>query len=124
MDAGGVVGWYIEFDRKWRPSTIRDYRRKIEKRLIPEFGEETPLSEITSDDVEGFRERMVEEGVLSARTINKRLQQLHTIFKRAQRVWDLPATPVAGAERQPQRRSGDFTALEPHEVQLLTEHTP
>ena len=72
---------YVEFDRKRRPSTIRDYRREIEKRLIPEFGEHAPLSAITTAEVETFRERMVAEGVLSARTINKRLQQLHSIFK-------------------------------------------
>jgi integrase len=113
---------YVELDRKRRPSTIRDYRREIEKRLIPEFGEDTPLSEITTAEVEDFRERMVDEGALSARTINKRLQQLHTIFKRARRVWDLPVNPVERAERQPQRRSGDFTALEPHEVELLAEN--
>ena len=113
---------YVEFDRKRRPSTIRDYRREIEKRLIPEFGDQTPLSAITTAEIEAFCERMVAEGVLNARTINKRLQQLHTIFKRAQRVWDLPANPVTGAERQPQKRSGDFTALEPHEVELLAEH--
>ncbi len=110
---------YIEVDRKRRPSTVRDYRREIEKRLIPEFGEQTPLSEIVTADVEAFRGRMVTEGVLSPRTINKRLQQLHSIFKRAQRAWNLPVNPVVNVERQPQRRSGDFRALEPREVELL-----
>lgn len=113
---------YVEFDRKRRPSTIRDYRREIEKRLIPEFGEHTPLSDFTTADVEAFRERMLEEGKLSARTINKRLQQLHTIFKRAQKIHGLPGNPVTGAERQPQGRSGDFAALEPQEVELLAEN--
>ena len=113
---------YVELDRKRRPSTVRDYRREIDKRLVPEFGGATPLSAITTAEVEAFRERMVAEGRLSARTINKRLQQLHSIFKRAGRVWDLPGNPVANAERQPQRRSGDFTALEPHEVELLADH--
>ena len=113
---------YAEFDRKRRPSTIRDYRREVEKRLIPEFGEHTPISEITTAEIEAFRVRMVDEGILSARTINKRLQQMHTIFKRAQRVHGLPGNPVAGAERQPQRRSGDFAALEVHEVELLADN--
>jgi integrase len=113
---------YVEFDRKRRPSTIRDYRREIEKRLIPAFGEDTPLSQVTTAEIEAFREQMLAEGRLSARTINKRLQQLHTIFKRAQRVWGLPVNPVARAERQPQSRSGDFAALEPHEVELLAEN--
>ncbi len=113
---------YVTVDRKRRPSTVRDYRREIDKRLVPEFGAETPLSTITTAAVEAFRERMVAEGRLSARTINKRLQQLHSIFRRAGRVWDLPGNPVANAERQPQRRSGDFTALEPHQVELLAQH--
>jgi integrase len=64
---------------------------------------------------------MVEEGALSARTINKRLQQLHTIFKRAQRNHGLPVNPVVGGERQPFRRSGDFTALEVDEVEQLAD---
>lgn len=113
---------YVEHDRKRRPSTIRDYKREIEKRLIPEFGADTPISQITTERVEQFRRRMLDDGVLSARTINKRLQQLHTIFKRSQRAFKFPTNPVAGAERQPQRRSGDFTALEPHEVELLAEN--
>ena len=110
---------YVEHDRKRRPSTIRDYRRELETRLIPEFGEGTPLSEITTADIEAFRERLVAEGLLSPRTINQRLAQLHAIFKRAQRAFELPLNPVAGAERQPQERTGEFTALEPHEVELL-----
>jgi excisionase family DNA binding protein len=32
---------YVEHDRKRRPSTIQDYRRELERRLISEFGEET-----------------------------------------------------------------------------------
>lgn len=51
--------------------------------------------------------------------VGSRLAQLHAIFKRAQRVHGLPANPVAGAERQPHRRSGDFTALAAAEVELL-----
>jgi integrase len=110
---------YVEHDRKRRPSTVQDYRRELERRLIPEFGEETPLIEITTERIEEFREDMVEQGVFSPRTINKRLAQLHAIFKRAQRAFGLQLNPVAGAERQPFKRSGDFQALDPSEVALL-----
>ena len=112
---------YVEHDRKRRRSTINDYRRELDRRLIPAIGEDTPLSEITTKDIECFRERLVAEGMLSARTINKRLAQLHAIFKRAQKAFDLPINPVAGAERQPVERTGEFTALEPVEVELLAE---
>ncbi len=101
---------YVEFDRKRRPSTIRDYRREIEKRLIPAFGEDTPLSQITTARDRGLPRADGRRGRLSARTINKRLQQLHTIFKRAQRVHACrPVTPPAPAER----RSGDVGGSTP-----------
>ena len=92
---------YIKDDRKRRPSTVPGYRRELDRNLLPEFGADTPLDEITTEEIEAFRERLVAEGKLSARTINKRLAQLHAIFKRAQRIYGLPINPVEGAERQP-----------------------
>jgi integrase len=110
---------YVEHDRKRRRSTVQDYRRELERVLIPEFGEDTRLDEIDMARIDAYRATLVAEGRLSARTINKRLAQLHAIFKRAQRVHGLPLNPVAGAERQPHRRSGDFSALSASEVELL-----
>ncbi len=110
---------YVEHDRKRRPSTVQDYHRELYQRLIPEFGADTPLTEITTKDIDAFRERMLAEDAVSARTINKRLQQLHAVFKRAQRAFGLEHNPVTNAERQPFKRSGDFRALEPIEVKQL-----
>ena len=110
---------YVEHDRKRRPSTVLDYKREIRRNLVPAFGADTPLSSITTPDIDAYRERLVAEGRLGARTINKRLAQLHAIFKRAQRVYGLTSNPVAGAERQPYRRSGDFSVLDPQEVEAL-----
>jgi integrase len=114
---------YVEYDRKRRPTTVRDYRNEMRGQLLPEFGADTPLAAITTQRIERYRERLVAQGQLSDRTINKRLTVLHAIFKRAQRVWGFPSNPAAGAERQPQRRSGDFSVLEPQEVGLLAAHT-
>ncbi len=110
---------YIENDRKRRRSTVQDYRRELERVLIPEFGEDTPAEEITSEWIDRYRARMVKEGVLAPRTINKRLAQLHAIFKRAQKKHGLPINPVEGVERQPYKPSGDFSALSSTEVRLL-----
>ncbi len=63
--------------------------------------------------------RLVNEDRLSARSINKSLVLLHGIFKLAVRRHGLRTNPVAAAERQPQRRSGDFTVLDPGGVALL-----
>jgi integrase len=109
---------YVEHDRKRRPSTIVGYRSALKVHLLPEFGD-TPIGSITADMIDGYRERLVREGQLSARSINKLLVQLHAIFKRAQRRHKLPANPAAGVERQPLRRSGDFDLLSPVEVEAL-----
>ena len=110
---------YVEQDRKRRPSTVRDYRTTARHMLIPAFGESTPAEDVTTQDVEAYRRRLVKAGKLSPRTINKSLVLLHGIFKLAVKRHGLPGNPVEGAERQPQRRSGDFRVLDPGEVALL-----
>jgi integrase len=110
---------YIEHDRKRRKSTVRDYRNTVKALLLPAFGESTPLEQVTTADVDAFRAQLVREGRLSPRTINKSLVLLHGVFKRAVRVHGLRANPVEAAERQPERRSGDFRVLAPDEVALL-----
>jgi integrase len=61
----------------------------------------------------------VDEGRLSARTVNKHLVALHSIFRRAQKVYGLAVNPAAGVDRQPLQRSGDFDVLSPTEVEAL-----
>jgi integrase len=110
---------YVRDDRKRRPSTVTAYRRELENRLYPEFGRETLLEEITTRRIDAYRERLLAEDELSARSINKLLAQLHAIFKRAQRVYGLPSNPAAGAERQPHSRTGDIQVLDPAQVTQL-----
>jgi integrase len=110
---------YVENDRKRRPSTVRDYRNTTNALLREAFGESTAVEDITTTDVDAYRSRLVREGRLSPRTINKSLVLLHGIFKRAQRTHGLAQNPVVGAERQPERRSGDFRVLDPGDVLLL-----
>jgi integrase len=112
---------YVEHDRKRRLSTLRDYRNAVSHHLLPEFGADTPAASITVERVDRFRERLVAEGS-SAATVNKLLALLHGAYRRAQRIYKLPVNPVAGAERQPQTRSGDFSVLSPAEVARLAEH--
>lgn len=75
---------------------------------------------LSREAIDFYRARLVREGKLSARSVNKLLVQLHAIFRRAQRLHRLPANPVAGVERQPLRRSGDFDVLSPAEVEALS----
>ena len=86
---------YIEVDRKRRATTLYGYRDVVRGHLLPEFGEETPLEEITHVRIDAYRERMVAEGVASPRSINLRLVILHGVFRRAVRVFGLSHNPVA-----------------------------
>ena len=109
---------YVEHDRKRRPSTIQDYRGVVSHALDPEFGS-LPLEGVTMEQIDAYRARLVEEGVLSARTINKRLVALHGILHRAMQVYGLTSNPAALVDRQPLLRSGEFSVLSPAEVEAL-----
>jgi integrase len=109
---------YVEQDRKRRPSTLADYKGVVAHALEPEFGD-LALEAITAERIDAYRAGLVEEGRLSARTINKRLVVLHGILRHAMRVYGLRSNPAALVDRQPLRRSGEFAVLDPAEVQAL-----
>jgi len=109
---------YIEHDRKRRVSTVIDYKRLVNGELVPEFG---PLAveALTPERIDRYRARLVAEGRLTARSVNKRLVVLHGILARAQRVYGLRDNAADMVDRQPERRSGDFLVLTPAEVEAL-----
>lgn len=109
---------YVEFDRQRRPSTVGDYRNLLNGALLPEFGD-LPIEDVTVDRIDRYRVRLVAEGKLSARSINKRLVAIHAVFRRAQRVYGLGANPAAAVERQPMSRSGDLAVLTVEQVEAL-----
>jgi integrase len=109
---------YVEQDRKRKPSTIADYNGVLEHALKPEFGT-LRLEALTTERIDEYRARLVEEGRLSARTINKHLVIVHGVLRRAMRVYGLQSNPAALVDRQPLRRSGVFDVLSPAEVEAL-----
>lgn len=121
--ADAAAAWlhYIEHDRKRSPSTVRDYRSSLRAVLLPHFGKDAPISKITVEDVDRFRENRIAAGKSDA-TINKQLRILNGIFKRAARLYGLTVNPVTLAERQPSRAHGDIDVLDPLEVALLASH--
>jgi integrase len=110
---------WTEEDRKRKASTVRDYRLTVEANLIFDLGEDRKLETIQPKHVEAYRDRLLREGRLSSRTINKRLTMIHGIFNRAIKVWNLHANPADGIEKVPERRSGDIDVLRPDEVRQL-----
>ena len=55
--ADAVAEWlrYTEHERGRKRSTLRDYRNAANGQLLPEFGAETPLEEITARRIEAYR---------------------------------------------------------------------
>jgi hypothetical protein len=78
-----------EFERGVKPSTLREYNSILSAHLVPAFGER-PVEALTTRDIELWRSRLIEQGKLSRRTINKVLTALGGVMGRAQRLWDLP----------------------------------
>lgn len=60
---------YVEHEKDRSPSTVRDYTNAIRRRLLPEFGESTALSSITTERIDAYRERLLAEGKLSRRSV-------------------------------------------------------
>src|SRR3954468_2538224 len=110
---------YVEFDRQRSPSTLRDYRNSVNRYLLPELGAETPLARTDTARIDAMRERLLAEGVLSRRTIQKLLVMLHGILQRAKRKGWVAANAAADAERVTLKRSGDFTVLAPVEIEAV-----
>ena len=107
---------YVEHERQRRPSTLRDYRNVVSASLLPELGAGTPLEKITIQTVKAYRGRLLTEGRLSRRTIQKTLVLLHGIMRRAKREGWVTANPCEDVERVSVKRSGDFNVLSPVEV--------
>lgn len=107
---------YVEQEKQRRPSTVRDYRNTANGVLLPEFGKATPLEQITTERIDQWREKLLEDGEVSRRTVQKYLVVLHGILKRAKRRKWISLNPAEDAERVNVPRSGDFNVLTPEEV--------
>lgn len=109
---------YVEHDRDVKPSTLSDYRH-MARRLDRTFGE-LPLSQIAPEDLERWRAGLS----CSNRTIQKYLIVLNGIFKRAMKVYRLPANPMTLVERPRVRQSSEIQVLSSAEVRALVRATP
>jgi integrase len=119
------VEWlrYIEHDQQRAPSTIADYRNVVNGSLFPEFGRDTAIEKITTERIERWRERLLDDGELSRRTVQKMLVLLHGVMKRAKRRKWISSNPAEDVERVTVKRSGDFNVLSPVEVAAVARAT-
>jgi integrase len=112
---------FSEEDRGCKPSTVRNYRNAIRVHLVPVFGD-MKLEDITVQEIERWRAGMTSARVereLSNKTKNNLLVLMHAIFRRAVKLYGLPANPVAQVDRFRVRSSGDIQVFSPEEVWAL-----
>jgi len=110
---------YVEKDKGVAPSTLRDYRNVVNGRLLDEFGKDTPLEGITTAKIDAYRERLLDEGKLSRRTVQKLMVAAYGILARAVKRGWVKSNAAALVERVRLKSSGSFNVLEPTQVGAL-----
>jgi integrase len=122
-DASAEFLRFCDQERQIDDDTIADYRGVIDGYLDPEFGDRR-LEEITPDDVDAYKARLLAEGRLSPRTVIRHLTVAHGVFGRARRVWKLEVNPAAAdlVERPRYVLTGEFDTYLGEEIELLGAH--
>jgi hypothetical protein len=77
-----------------------------------------------TEHVDGLREQLLRESRLSRRTVQKVMNMLFGICKRAKRKKWIPANPCEDAERVKLRPSGHFNALSVEDVCAVVRLAP
>lgn len=68
-------------ERDWKPTTLSDNRSVVNAHITPVFGERRP-EKITADELEDWRDTLVDEKGVSRRTANKALIIMGAILER------------------------------------------
>jgi integrase len=116
-DAGAEWLRYSEHDRAVKPGTLAGYR-SIVSILRREFGE-TRIEDFTPEFFESWKGRFAAKRNLSNRSVQRYLVALHSIFKRAMKVYGLPRNPLATVERPRLATRAGIDVLSREEVMAL-----
>jgi integrase len=112
----------VEHEEQREPSTVRDYEGIVRVYLLPEFGAATPITSIDEDRIDQWRVRLLEEGRLSRRTIQKAMTALHSVYQHARGKRWVDRNPVAGVKKVRVQASGDFNILTKEQVFAVARH--
>jgi integrase len=111
---------YMRDDRQRKPSTVRDATSTITAHLLPHFGASTPVRDITTADIEAYRDKLLSRG-LAHRTAQKILTLLGGILARAKRKGWIDANPMDDVEKVVVRVSDEFNVLSVEQVQAVAD---
>ncbi len=112
---------YVNDPNHIKPSTANSYRRIIDKRLLPFFGDYS-LTSITVETVEGFVAILSKEG-LSPNTIQNQLVPLTSMFNAALRQGYMKTSPMP-LVKKPRVRKKEMRFLSAIELRRFLEVVP
>jgi integrase len=117
---------YLDQEKALAESTLATNRSATRARLIPAFGEDTPISEITTARIDAYRAHLLTVGGASGRplarsTVARDLTNVCGIFARAQRLGWIESNPYPDAEKIKLVASGDFNVLSVLEMEAVAE---
>lgn len=108
---------YLRDDKQRKRSTMTDYSNVIDHDLMPYFGEDTPVEDITTHDVDALKDHLLTR--VSHRTAQKILVILHGVMARAKRKGWITVNPCEDAEKVTVKRSDDFNVLSVEQVHAV-----
>ena len=108
---------YAEQERACKPTTLTDYGNMV-RVLNRTFGDQ-PVESVTAESIERWKTAFMAERKRSNRTLQKYLVVLHSIFKRAMKVYGLPRNPTETVERPRLARRAGIDVFSAEEVLAL-----
>jgi len=107
-----------ERERRLKPSTLIDYRSSTSARILPALGA-LRVDAVSTDDLESWRQRLLADGELSHRTINKLLMIVGAVFERARRRGLIANNPARNLDKLKEPRYDDLDFYDPDEIWRL-----
>jgi integrase len=114
----------LEQEKQVAECTVATNRGAVNARLIPFFGKDTPIGEITAERIDAYRAHSLTVGgahgrPLKATTVQRDLTNLSGILVRAFRRGWIDTNPYADAEKVKYVASGDFNVLSVPELEAV-----
>jgi integrase len=109
---------YLDHDKQRKRSYLNDVRSIVRAHLRPLIGADTPVTAITTDDVDRVREQLFARG-LAHRTVQKSMILLGGILGRAKRKGWIATNPAENAERVSVRHGDEFNVLSVEQVHAV-----
>ena len=115
---------YLEQEKQVAERTLGTNQGAVRARLVPFFGEDTPIGDITTERIDAFRAHSLMEGgahgrPLKATTVQRDLTNLSGVLRRALKLGWIATNPYADAEKVKYTPSGDFNVLSVSELEAV-----